>query len=372
MKKFKKHIHTICAINLLLSFALLWVCPVSVKGENHNIIPISDGDTVKITKGTKYEYGGYYTNEYWIHADGFQFLGSCAEPVKPGPEGQSFVAAKATDPIFRYLMWCYQSDEFREEAFGAVEKEQQFILLHTTLGYYYCGEQGFGEVENVGKQWMDAAKDVLHWIRTVFYKSEEERYVKARTAAKNMFDTYIAWGGETYQDIVWIQPKYVDLQIFKRSAEDLQGGEKYLSGAVFELYAWDGTSYSKKISESLDCKDGTYIFENIHYMQAVDGKFLVVESVAPEGYEKPYCFYDEKDRIAYETYGGREFQLDKSYMEWSCDSEFGFTFYNQPVQNGVLLPATGSYMTLICFGMGATLMVGILVLDTREKIKKKR
>ncbi len=328
-----------CMSNLIITNE---VCMVEVTfGRYSNVIPAADGDTVKITKGKKYEYDGYYTNEYWIYADGYSFLGSCAEPIKDGPDGESFIAAKVSDPIFRYLMWCYQSDEFREEAFGIVEEEEQFILLHTTLGYYYCGELGFGETENSGKKWLDRADTVLNWIRQVFYGSDEERYVKARTAARQMYDTYIAWGGEDYQDIVWIQPKNVDLLIYKRSSEDFVSGERHLPGGIFELYAWDGSSYNQKVGVSVDQGDGTYVFTDIHYMAAVEGKFLIKEVAAPEGYDLPYYFYDDNDSVSYQKYGGREIRLDKSYLEWSCDStknyedsSAGFTFYNSP-QNKV-------------------------------------
>lgn len=331
-------------------------------GENTKASPIADGDTVEITKGTKYEYGGYYTNEYWIHADGYQFLGSCAEPVKEGPDGEKFTATKITDPIFRYLMWCYQNDEFREEAFGSVERELQFVLLHTTLGYYYCGEQGFGELENAGKYWMNKADDVLNWVRKVFYGSEEVRYVNARTAARTMFDIYIAWGGDYYQDIVWIQPKDVDLIITKKSTSDFESGERKLTGATFGLYAWNGTSYVKKVAESVDNGDGTYGFAKINYMDAIDGKFLVKEENAPKGYCKPYYFYNSGDSSDYNTYGGREFVLDKSYLSWSCESaEKGFVFYNNPEEKSITITKidadtgeklTGAVFELYAYGEG--------------------
>ncbi len=363
MKKFKKYLTVIASLFLVIFALLLHRISVRAEVENdtksiHSYEEINDvgeikaefveeetnnfsaattnDETVIITRGNVFSYDGYHTREYWVEKDGRKYLGVCAEPTKFGPDGDALgYSILSKSNYIRYLLWCFQDDEFRKEVFGDYSWEEQFIRLHMTIGYYYSRDVGADDVSDPD-YWIAVAEDILDWVKNVFLVSSDEKYVTARKKVDD-FTAYIAWGIDDTQDIVWTEPNDVELTITKRSETDFLSEEKYLVGAVFELYAWDGTSYSEKVAESVDNADGTYTFPEISYMSAVNGKFLVKEKMAPPGYKMPYYFYNVEDSSDYSQYGGREFILDKSYLEWSCESTqddenalSGFTFYNKP------------------------------------------
>lgn len=82
-----------------------------------------------------------------------------------------------------------------------------------------------------------------------------------------------------------------------------------LSGAVFSLWAFDGTAYSQKLGNFTDKGGGNYSYTGIDYTKTKDGWFLIKEEKAPENYFPEYVLYNNADIENYEKYGGREVQL---------------------------------------------------------------
>ncbi len=143
-----------------------------------------------------------------------------------------------------------------------------------------------------------------------------------------------------YQDVAFLNysPVTTSLTISKRSQTDLYSGDgdKYLSGATFGLYTWNGSAYANRIATATDNGNGTYTFHNVSRYSTVDGWFLVKEEVAKAGYSTDYLKFNEDDAGAYNTFGGRQFVLD-SNLNWSCFSlrnhphpDWGYTFFDYP------------------------------------------
>ena len=306
---------------------------------SYQIMPLQEGDLVTVSRGDEHKYyDGYYTREYWVANGAGDYLGACAEAEKDGPDGDSYSAAVLNDDVIKALLWIFQDDFYREAVFGDIDFGIQYINFHMCISYYYSGE-----TSGAGTDLMNNVDNVLSFVQDQFL-------LNATNALKKM-ERYTAYVGvnDILQDIIWLEPNPVDLIISKRSLTDLTSGdgEKYLTGASFALYAWDGSAYSIKVADAKDNGDGTYTFSNISPNVAVDGKFLVVEKSAPSGYQTPYWNYNHAaDKKSYSTYGGREFVLS-SNGEWSCTSmsehdtpELGFVFLNTPKQITLVLTKT--------------------------------
>lgn len=154
------------------------------------------------------------------------------------------------------------------------------------------------------------------------------------------YRAYKADIAEPYQDVAFLSysPVTTSLTVHKRSQTELYSGDgyKYLSGATFGLYAWNGSSYATKVATATDNGNGTYTFYNISRSSAVDGWFLVKEEAAKAGYTTDYLKFNEDDANDYNTYGGRQFLLDGN-LNWSCysmrnysDPSWGFVFLDYP------------------------------------------
>lgn len=284
------------------------------------------GDTVQIVKGDTFSYNGWSTSIYNVMGNE-TYLGVCAEPSKASPSGTYTVSA-LNDEVIKALLYAFTDSGYRESLFGSTSYQQQFINMHTTIGYRYSGD-----LKGADAGTIQGAKNVIAFIENTFIPTYRSELAKV--------SAYVALNDK--QDIVWIEKRSaVSLSISKRSYTDLStnSGLKNLTGAVFELWAYDGSKYSTKIATSVDNGDGSYTFKNIYRDSAVDGLFLIKEVKAPDGYTTPYYFYTSKDKSHFNNYGGRVFKLDGN-MIWSCisteslngDSHFGFSFLNKPKAN---------------------------------------
>lgn len=146
---------------------------------------------------------------------------------------------------------------------------------------------------------------------------------------------YTAPSGSEYQDcVMWtyttaggnftktasfdkkIPKKTFTLDIQKKDAETGAA----LTGAVFSLWAYDGTAYSKKLGTFSDKGGGKYSYTGIDYTKTRDGWFLIREDKAPKDYHPEYVLYNSADKENYQKYGGREIRLTAD----------GFTFDGVP------------------------------------------
>lgn len=96
-------------------------------------------------------------------------------------------------------------------------------------------------------------------------------------------------------EINWEQSKkYGHLELTKHDGQT----NTLLPGAEFTIYAWDGNAYSNKVA-SMTSTDGRYVSPELEANNTNKGKFKVIETKAPEGYEigTPYEaeFTIEKD-----------------------------------------------------------------------------
>ena len=159
--------------------------------------------------------------------------------------------------------------------------------------------------------------------------------------------------GKLCQDVAFLSLADVvaDLTITKRSATDMSlvDGYKYLSGVVFELYAWTGSAFSKYVTTSIDNGDGTYTFKNVRRNLSADSTFLVKEVKVKEGYSTEYYKFCEKDVVDFGRYGGRQFLLDGA-GNWSCFSlkdfqypDWGFTILDYPEEVTVTITKEDSH-----------------------------
>lgn len=143
-----------------------------------------------------------------------------------------------------------------------------------------------------------------------------------------------------YQDVAFLSysPVTTTLTIEKRSQTDLYSGDgyKYLSGVVFDLYSFNGSTFNTLVSTAADNGNGSYTFHNVP-TSSYNGMYLVKERAAKAGYQNRYYLNDIYDETDYNVWGGRVFQLNTSNNTWSCASlghfpypGWGFTFLDYP------------------------------------------
>lgn len=153
--------------------------------------------------------------------------------------------------------------------------------------------------------------------------------------------------------------------------------EKVLSGAEFTLYAEE--ECNTVVSKSTTDENGVLTLENL-----IPGKhYYLKETKAPQGYKLPehgnlYDIYVEStpvDGVFDFTVNGEKFTADSTdttkniYLSGSkADRVINMKIVNKI---GLLLPETGSNMTLIVIAIGAVLMIFGMVFN-KEKKKNKR
>ena len=127
--------------------------------------------------------------------------------------------------------------------------------------------------------------------------------------------TYTSTGGNFTKTSTFtkkIPQKTFSLDIQKKDAKTEAG----LTGAKFSLWAYDGTSYQKKLGTFTDNGGGNYRYTGIKYDTTHDGWFLIKEDKPPENYEAGYVLYNNADRENYQKYGGREIRLTADGFEY--------------------------------------------------------
>ncbi len=74
-----------------------------------------------------------------------------------------------------------------------------------------------------------------------------------------------------------------------------------LSGAIFKIYEWTGSDYTKEIDTLKDNKNGTYISSEIQYTPSNQGKFKVIEEKAPTNYFGSVTNDDPENKFRLDT-----------------------------------------------------------------------
>lgn len=153
---------------------------------------------------------------------------------------------------------------------------------------------------------------------------------KSKSASNFQSVCFLTWdasGGTTRKQArvdLKVEKVTKNLTIYKKDQET----QRALKGALFSLWAYDGSGYSKKIGNFQDMQDGSYQIKNISYTQAKDGWFLIKEECAPENYKKTYQLQNSRDEENYRQYGGREIRMNENGF-YSDRVEQPFIFYDE-------------------------------------------
>lgn len=204
---------------------------------------------------------------------------------------------------------------------------------------------------SVQKKDTKTYSDFRLFIKTAQYKSWQLTGKTVSTTVKATAPKwwgggiYTAPSGSEYQDcVLWtyttaggsftktasfdkkIPKKTFNLNIQKKDAETGAG----LTGAVFSLWAYDGSVYSKKLGTFTDKGGGKYSYTGIDYTKTKNGWFLVKEDKPPKDYHPEYVIYNNADKENYVKHGGREVKLTVDGFEWDGVPD-GAIFKDTPV-----------------------------------------
>lgn len=300
------------------------------------------GSNTTITPGTVHNYGSWSTNEFSVATETGTHLGFCAEPNSTTPSG-TFKVAKINNDTIEALVLIYIIPELYNAFADNLYNTDIYAATHAAIGYLYSGS-----TKGLSASYIQGIKNVIASVQNIIATNPTMQNYLAN------YELYVAYNDK--QDIVWVEKSDVksNLTITKRSYTDksLVDGYKYLTGVTFELYAWTGSNFSKKVSTSIDNGNGTYTFKNISKSSSADGTFLVKEVKSKEGYSSDYYKFSTKDVRDYNVYGGRQFELH-SDGSWTCFSltadptntnpqGWGFEFLNYPEDKTVTITKVDS------------------------------
>ena len=292
---------------------------------------------VKLVTGSNVKYPSFWGthNTNYFTMDGA--IAYCANPQMKNPGDGTYTGSQVKTTtnadVLRVLSFGYQgkndvTSQYLQSINRAVTNDNRYILTHIAVSVAFGDSNPYYNANSTCKT------EVQGFIN----------YIKNRPFdSTNMYAQYISIQG--MQSIIRLvndktSTVTTNLTIHKRSVSDLSSGDglKWLTGATFKLYAWDGSAYSKDLGTATANGSGSYTFSNIDVTNTTN--FLVKETGAPTGYKTPYFFFDDTDKSDYNTYGGRQFKYANG--AFSCYSlrnnsnpDYGFTFLNYPVSKTI-------------------------------------
>lgn len=243
-----------------------------------------------------------------------------------------------SDGVFQAVFESYYGYDFREQITGYEIETADGVTIQK-LGNQTYADFRLEISEEQYKKWQLTGHTIPVTVTLTLPRYWGAGVYECTTSSNFQKICMLTWsssGGEAvYTDTaeLHIDQALQDLTVYKVDAEN----NKKLQGAVFSLWAFDGISYSQKVGEFADVGDGSYQLSQIDYTATKDGKFLIVEEQAPDGYEKEYV-KEEEEEESYNNYGGREICMDENgfYAE-ILDEPFVFRDYPMVPQGQIII-----------------------------------
>lgn len=293
--------------------------------------------SVTLVRGASYRYPSYWGSRSGSHR--FTLDGNiafCANPqeAEPGdgtyPSAYGTVSTTTNNTVLRILSYGYGGANDCTAAYLSsigrdTADDTRYALTHVAVAVAFGDSNPFYRANNTCRS------DVMGFINYINGLSFDSSGMSAQYVEVAGMQSIIRIVGDKKQNI--------DLTITKRSVTDLSAGrgEMRLTGAVFQLYGWNGSApgYTRYAGTSVDNGDGTYTFKNVNLSLGDGGHFLVRETTAPQGYDKTYFNFNEEDAADQSGWGGRQYVYANG--TWICQTlqnhehpSWGFIFLDNP------------------------------------------
>lgn len=293
--------------------------------------------SVTLVRGASYRYPSYWGSRSGSHR--FTLDGNiafCANPqeAEPGdgtyPSAYGTVSTTTNSTVLRVLSYGYGGANDCTAAYLSsigrdTADDTRYALTHVAVAVAFGDSNPFYRANDTCRS------DVMGFINYINGLSFDSSGMSAQYVEVAGMQSIIRIVGDKKQN--------VDLTITKRSVTDLSAGrgEMRLTGAVFQLYGWNGSAsgYTRYAGTSVDNGDGTYTFKNVNLSLGDGGHFLVRETTAPKGYERTYFNFNADDATDQFGWGGRQFVYANG--TWTCQTlqnyeypSWGFIFLDNP------------------------------------------
>lgn len=236
------------------------------------------GETCTITpsSGNIY-YGSWNTCTFNVSTSGGTFMGYCAEPMSPTPNGRYTVSELNSDYILSAIL-LYEIPELYEHLGKNIYNEKDnnmYAYCHAAIGYLYNGS-----LTGLSSSMAAGVKNMVNVIKAINdrhpnYEAHNDLLMKYKPSYK----LYIAYNNA--QDIVWVEKVLNGSLTLKKSSANTtltNNNSCYsLEGATYGVYSNAActtqvgtlTTNSSGTANTLSLKAGTY---------------YVKETKAPKGY----------------------------------------------------------------------------------------
>ena len=246
------------------------------------------GEPVVITPGTEVSYGAWETNIFSVVTGHGSYTGVCAQPSKGTPSG-TFTIYRLDNDVIKTILLTLPGAEL--EALGNNlyvddwTAMQRFGYAHAVIGYIYSGDAtGLNSDEISG---------INNIIRSIQSNVLTNSYYMS---VINKYTCYVAYTGDTYQDIVWAEKENPgSLQVCKTSANDMVSGDNRaytLAGAQYAVFKEDTdgpvcmlTTDENGYTETVELEAGIYevceVTASTGYRKDPETHQVVIESGVP-------------------------------------------------------------------------------------------
>lgn len=239
----------------------------AVAGESCTITPSS---------GSIY-YGSWNTCTFNVSTSGGTFMGYCAEPMSPTPNGRYTVSELNSDYILSAIL-LYEIPELYEHLGKNIYNESDnnmYAYCHAAIGYLYNGS-----LTGLSSSMAAGVKNMVNFIKAINdrhpnYETHNDMLMKY----KPNYKLYIAYNNA--QDIVWVEKVLNGSLTLKKTSANTaltNGNSCYsLNGAEYGVYS--NAACTTKVGTLTTNASGT---ANTLTLKA--GTYYVKETIAPKGY----------------------------------------------------------------------------------------
>lgn len=250
-------------------------------------------------------YGGF-TSDGWLDMNTGSFSLSGYQDTWT-LNGGNYISGGVFHPVYK----SYYGYDFCEQITGCEIQVPSGVSVRKKSSRTYA-DFDLSVTDNQYRQWQLTGKTIPVTVKITIPRYWGGGVYRCPTSAKIQDVCFLTWGTEggtsvfTQTASLHIPKMTREMTIYKKDAQSGQA----LSGAVFSLWAYDGSAYSKKVGTFQDQKNGSYLLKDIDYSTTRDGQFLIKEESPPASYKSDYQPENTADAQDLTQYGGRTIKMN--------------------------------------------------------------
>ncbi len=193
----------------------------------------AEGSSVYIAYNGKWiNYDAYTTPMFTARTETGTYIALCGQPdTKQPPDGATWTVSTINNDLLKSILLLTPGNELYlyhgDNLFPGASEDEKYAYVHALLGLVYQGS-----ITGLTEQHVQEIRALLSTIQNALESDSQFGVEWRRVIAK--YRLYVAYTGEAYQDIMWVEPTAVSLSVQKASSDPAYGAS--LAGAVFAIY----------------------------------------------------------------------------------------------------------------------------------------